>query len=304
MFFGAPVWPCQWHPPYDDVIRRLAALGMQGVELIAWTPDIMADYYTPNTIRDLNSLIADLGMTVTSYHHPVPGLGSPDAGQRNKAIENFKRAVDIGASLGAPYYAGTTPYPFNQEVPRLLTRATTQEWQVPIARDLDWTAAYDTYVEALTTCCVIAGQANMGIVVEPHPFRWVNSAQSMLRLIERTGAENLGLNLDPSHLFPVGDIPHYTVYQLGSRIYHTHLVDNDGLSNAHWRPGKGKVDWSAVLQSLQDVGYTGAISIELEDTPGAGKRDRASTPELDVELRKSVDYLAAIMVEEGIPTRR
>ena len=37
MFFGAPVWPCKWHPPYDDAIKRIASLGFQGVELIAWS---------------------------------------------------------------------------------------------------------------------------------------------------------------------------------------------------------------------------------------------------------------------------
>ena len=36
MHLGAPVWPFQWNPPYEDAIRRIAALGYQHVELIAW----------------------------------------------------------------------------------------------------------------------------------------------------------------------------------------------------------------------------------------------------------------------------
>jgi sugar phosphate isomerase/epimerase len=126
----------------------------------------------------------------------------------------------------------------------------------------------------------------------------------MLRLIEHTGADNLGMNVDPSHLFPGGEVPHYTIYMLGSKVFHTHCSDNDGQSNAHWRPGKGKVDWSAFLRALRDVGYDGVLSIELEDVPGSGKRDRPAGPELDGELRRTIAYLSALAQEQGISVRR
>jgi len=62
------------------------------------------------------------------------------------------------------------------------------------------------------------------------------------------------------------------IYQLGNRIIHCRFSDNDGTTNAHWRPGKGKIDWQAVLVALKDVGFTGVISIELEDVPGVSRR--------------------------------
>ena len=36
MRLGAPVWPFQWNPPYEEAIRRIASLGFRSVELIAW----------------------------------------------------------------------------------------------------------------------------------------------------------------------------------------------------------------------------------------------------------------------------
>ena len=33
MHFGAAIWPFQWHPPYEDAIRRVARLGFRSVEL-------------------------------------------------------------------------------------------------------------------------------------------------------------------------------------------------------------------------------------------------------------------------------
>jgi sugar phosphate isomerase/epimerase len=300
MYFGAPVWPFQWHPAYDQAIRRVAGLGCRGVELIAWTPDVLHDYYTPERIRELCDLITSEGLRLTNFFHAPELLSSPDAALRAQASDDFGRAIEVAAALGSPMVTMVTAYPFSQEVPHLLTRPTSQEWQVPIASGLDWTRNYDDFAEALAACCTRASRAGLRVTLEPHPYRWMHSAQSMLRLIERTGAANLGINLDPSHLFPSGDIPHYTVYLLGSRVYHTHFSDNDGQSNAHWRPGKGKVDWTALLRALADVGYDDVISLELEDVPGVATKAQASTPALDREMHIAMAYLRDRAEEAGV----
>lgn len=300
MFFGAPVWPFQWQPPYDSAIRRIAALGCQGVELIAWTPETLVDYYTPAAITALKSVIAGEGLTLTNFHRNPELLSSPDAVVRAGARDDFARAVEIAAALGSPTITCVTPYPFSRPVPPLLTRPALQEWTVEIESGLDWTQNYSDYVNSLTECCARAADAGLRVALEPHPFRWVNSAQSVLRLIERTGAANLGLNLDPSHLFPSGELPHYTVYMLGDHIYHTHFSDNDGQTNAHWRPGKGKVDWTAIFTALTSVGYADVISIELEDVPGSATKSNSSTPAFDREMRISMAYLTERALEAGV----
>jgi sugar phosphate isomerase/epimerase len=132
----------------------------------------------------------------------------------------------------------------------------------------------------------------------------MTSAASMLRLIEQVQSPALGMNLDPSHLFPLGELPHAVVYQLRERIMHCHFSDNDGLTNVHWRPGKGKIDWEALLRALNEVGYDGIISIELEDVPGVS-RGRAAQhggysaaafagEAFDQENLMSVEYIRSI----------
>ena len=324
MYFGAPVWPWRWNPPYEGVVQHLASLGLQGVELICWgseilplvsrryTPeqlrtlddDLQVEHYTPERVREYHRIFDASGLTLTNFSRTPIGLSSTDPQSRSSAVDKVARAAEVAASLGSPLITLITPYPFEMNVPPMMARPIMQEWRMDVPRDLDWKRNYDEFVEALAQCCTAAKRAGLRVALEPHPYRWMCSAQSMLRLIERTGAENLGMNLDPSHLFPCGEIPHFTVYQLGSRIYHTHFSDNDGQTNAHWRPGKGKVDWRAVVRALSDVGYTGAISIELENVPGSGHLGSDSSPELDRELQLSVAYIRATCDEEGIPTTR
>ncbi len=304
MYFGAPVWPLRWQHPYDETIRHIARLGIQALELIAWSAEVTTEYYTPSTIRELRNVITGEGLTLSGFTRSPQDQSSPDPKRRKAAVEDFSRAVDVAAALGAPVIISVTPYPFNLEVPRLMSRPVTQEWIVKVPRGLDWTQNYDDYVDSLRQCADVAAKAGLRHALEPHPFRWLSSAQGMLRLIERTGAGNLGLNLDPSHLFPSGEIPHFTVYMVGNKVFHTHFSDNDAQTNAHWRPGKGKVDWRATLLSLKDVGYDGVISIELEDVPGSAHHGTVASEEMDRELKLSVAYLKEICEQEGINTRR
>jgi sugar phosphate isomerase/epimerase len=99
----------------------------------------------------------------------------------------------------------------------------------------------------------------------------------------------------------MGEIPQMVVYEVGERVFHTHFSDNDGTSNVHWRPGKGKIDWRGVLQALKDVGYDNVISIELEDVPGVSRPGQPSTEALDREFVLSREYLSELCQELSIP---
>ncbi len=98
----------------------------------------------------------------------------------------------------------------------------------------------------------------------------------------------LGLCYDPSHLVRLG-IDHIRFLdEFGSRIRHCHGKDTEilpegqylygwmpaildktpGFSEGPWRycvPGDGTVNWARVAYRLEQHGYAGPISIELED---------------------------------------
>jgi sugar phosphate isomerase/epimerase len=301
MRFGTTVWTYQWNPPYEDAVKRIAGLGFTAVELIAWNPEILASYYTPQRIKDLRSLIADLGLVLSEFVSTPENMASPDAGERAKAVEHFKRLVEVGVALGAPLVNGVAPNPHNLRFPPIMQKHVAQEWSMDFPPGLNWRQNWLDYVDVTQQCCRICEDAGVRYALEPHPYRWMRNSASMLRLLDHVPSPALGMNFDPSHLFPMGEISEMVVYEIGDRIFHTHFSDNDGTSNAHWRPGKGKINWKAVLQALHDVGYDNVLSIELEDVPGVSTPNRpVATPALDPEVRMARDYLAALCGEVGI----
>ena len=67
MRLGAPVWPFKWEPPYEDALRRIAGLGFRAVELNAWNGDILANYYTPGTIKNIRAILDGEGLVLSQF---------------------------------------------------------------------------------------------------------------------------------------------------------------------------------------------------------------------------------------------
>jgi sugar phosphate isomerase/epimerase len=100
--------------------------------------------------------------------------------------------------------------------------------------------------------------------------------------------DNLGLNLDPSHLIWLMIDPARAVREFPDRIFHVHAkdleIDRDGLYEhgtfslgVGWQiprlPGLGEVRWDRFLSALWAIGYDGVVSVEHEDRRFEGDLD-------------------------------
>ena len=301
MHLGAPVWPFQWNPPYEDAIRRIAALGYRHVELIAWNRQALDEYYTPDRVRALRALMGDLGVTLSEFVSTGGAMASAEAAERDGVVEYFKRFCDVARELGADTVNTVAPTPFNLRVPALKNLPVSQIWSVDVPNGLDWDRNWNEFVETVRRIMTVVEDAGLRYAMEPHPYRYMANADGMLRLLDHVPSPALGINYDPSHTFPCGDMPHVAIYRLGRRVFHCHFSDNDALTNAHWRPGEGKIDWGALLQALHDTGYQGTLSVELEDVPDVANSQQAAGPRFDEEMRLSREYLLRLCAERSIP---
>jgi sugar phosphate isomerase/epimerase len=315
MRIGAASWPFQWDPPYENAIRRIAGLGFKAIELIAWNKDYLKDYYTKTKIAELRQVLKDEDIELSQFVSTPHDLSSADKAKRDAAVEHWRRAVEVGAELGSKIINMVSSHAFamrdGQEVPRITTKPLVQKYSVKLPSGLDWDRNYEDYVEALKRCAVACEQAGVKMSIEPHPGRYLANTDGALRLIEHVGSKAVGINFDPSHTFPVGDFPNVTVYRLGKRILHCHISDNDGVTNVHWRPGMGKIDWVAMFQALKDVGFDGTVSIELEDVPGVSRgpnstapgvyRHPTATDEFVAETVAGMNYIKGVCRDLAIP---
>jgi sugar phosphate isomerase/epimerase len=310
MRFGASVWPWKWDRPYDEAVRRIGKAGFRATELIAWNAEAFDDYYSPETVQLLRSTLEDEGMRLSQFVVNNGPAASADQGRRDAAVDMFKRGVDTAHALGATIVNTVTHMPFELPYPRITDRPLAQVFNLELSPDLDWEQNWNDYVGVLRTCAEYAQQAGIVYSLEPHPFRYGANTDGLIRLIEAVGAENLGVNVDPSHLYPIGDFPNMVIYRLGKRVVHCHFSDNDGATNVHWRPGMGKIDWRQTLEALKNVGFDGVVSLEFEDVPGVS-RGHANVPGIyhgndvasegfEQEYKLALEYLTGIANEVGL----
>ena len=93
---------------------------------------------------------------------------------------------------------------------------------------------------------------------------------TLLRTIEDSGCDNLGVNLDTANLILYGKAnPVDALDVIGKYVRGTHM--KDGLYPTTGRNigkevpmGQGKVDFKALVKRLKEIGYEGPLTIERE----------------------------------------
>ena len=104
------------------------------------------------------------------------------------------------------------------------------------------------------------------------------SPSTWRRMFDAIPSPSFGLNLDPSHLTWLMIDPAPVIKEFGSRIHHVHAkdarIDHEklqdlGIMGLDWHtpklPGMGDVNWTRFFGALTDIGYKGAVCVEVED---------------------------------------
>lgn len=58
--------------------------------------------------------------------------------------------------------------------------------------------------------------------------------------------------------------PEEALLKLGERVATLHISDNDGVSEKHWMPKQGVIDWINIIGALEKIGYNGVFNYEVD----------------------------------------
>jgi sugar phosphate isomerase/epimerase len=212
----------------------------------------------------------------------VPQLLSPDDGVREQAVSSLTQQIEEMPQAG---------------VHRLFLCLVPEDVTQPIAVSLE---IFKKTFPRLAAACEAAG---VRVALEGYPgpgphYPTLGYTPEVWRaMFAAVPSPALGLCYDPSHLVRLGIDYLRVLEEFKGRIYHCHGKDTAFLpeaaylygnlvpalakpprySGGAWRytvPGDGAVNWSAVAYGLEQAGYDGIISIELEDARYSGTLDR------------------------------
>jgi D-psicose/D-tagatose/L-ribulose 3-epimerase len=122
----------------------------------------------------------------------------------------------------------------------------------------------------------------------------VNTAAQALELLELISEPNVGIHLDAYHMNIEEDDFGPPVAAVADHLIHFHLSESHrGI------PGRGTVDWEAIVGALVDAGYDGHVGLESfaevsDAMRGATCVWRDLAPSSDELVREGLAYLKGV----------
>lgn len=229
--------------PFDKDLEDYAAGHVDAVEV--WLTKLET-YLQTHSLDDVRRLVTELGiqLPVASYQG---GLLASQGEQRREAWQLFARRLELCQQLGI----GTLVVAC--DVPKPLDQETLERVQVSLAQ-----AAQD------------AAQRNVRIALEFQNSAGIgNNLHTAAALVADVGSPHLGLCLDAFHFYTSPTKSEDLGYLTMQNLFHVQLCDVADRPREFYTdsdrilPGDGEIPLTAIVQRLSEIGYSGAVSIEL-----------------------------------------
>ncbi len=256
------------HP--EKTYERLKKFGYDAIEI---TPPKgryglgvkMADYLQTHT-----KLKAEFGLEVSCINECWGEMWDPYSPEYKTlteektaelAVSETKTSVDFAAGLDCP--AVTVAVAIHDDI----TAENVKECTAIAVNALQRMADY-------------ARQKNIKLVFEATNHlemgKFVNTVANHKRLIEMTGRDNIGIQIDFFHANFEELNPYEAVMDAHPLLWHMHFRDSNSLT-----PGYGNVDFKAVMRAMKKIDYDGYCTIE----------SAPMIPDSDTAAKDGINYL-------------
>jgi sugar phosphate isomerase/epimerase len=257
---------------FAEAVRRLAALGYQGVEIMADVPHAWPAFLLAEQKQALRDALKLNELAISNVNafmmHAVndprqrywhPSWIEPDPHYRRIRVEHTKRCLTLARELGAT--------------------CITTEPGGPVEPGASWSQALALFVEEIKPVAAHAEKEGVLLLVEPEPGLLIETMDQFLEFMRHIDSPAVGLNFDIGHAYCVGDEPAVHIPRMAKYIRHIHLEDIAATRvHQHLVPGDGAIDFAATLRAIQSIGYQGWVTIELypyvENPDEAARRAR------------------------------
>ncbi len=249
----------------NTALDKAKSVGAKGIQVYATSGEMSPKAMTAERRREFLKAVKDHGLVISALCGDL-GQGFGNAEKNPELIEESKRILDLAKDLETDVvttHIGVVPSDKNH--PR-----------------------YAIMQDACGQLAAYADSMNAHFAIETGP----EIAVTLKGFLDGLHSTGVAVNLDPANFVMVtGDDPVQAVYTLKDYIVHTHakdgrrlhfvepevlygLSESDMLQDSSYIElplGQGDVDFPKYLKALEDIGYTGFLTIEREvgDNPTA-----------------------------------
>ncbi len=293
----------QWADlPFDVVCEKAKSFGYDGLEIACWGDhfDVEKALSDDSYIKNRWDILRRFGLQCFAISNHLVGQAVCDRiddrhksivpprvwgdgkedGVHQRAADEIKNTARAAAKFGVKVVAGFTGssiwpylYSFPSNPPDMIKKG------------------YQDFADKWNPILDVFDEVGVKFALEAHPTEIAFDIASADAAVEAIGHRPaFGFNFDPSHFGYQGVDYVAFIRRFGSRIYNVHMKDvywspkptEAGVFGGHlefgdprryWdfrSLGRGSIQFEEIIRALNDVGYTGPLSVEWED----GRMDR------------------------------
>ncbi|MCK4560990.1 MAG: sugar phosphate isomerase/epimerase [Calditrichia bacterium] len=287
----------QWADlPLESLAKKASAWGYDGLELACWGDHMEVDKAAVDKsyCRNQRSILEKHNLKLFAISNHLAGqlVCDPNndarsdafaprecAGDAEKkrtwAVETMKNTARAAKNMGVQVVNGFTGssiwhmlYSFPPVSPEMIEEG------------------FNYFAEMWNPIFDIFDECGVKFALEVHPTEIafdIITAQRALKAVNNR--ETFGFNFDPSHLHWQMVDPVRFINEFSDRIYHVHMKDaslqlngKSGILSSHldfgdpqrgWdfrSLGRGGIDFEEIIRALNQIGYSGPLSVEWEDS--------------------------------------
>lgn len=264
----------------EEMVYAVAKLGYDYIELSP-RKDFIWFYEYPKVdrqmIKQFKRLLSDTGLKISSVL-PVQQWSSPDESERQAAVRNWKRCIEVTSELEVDLmnteFSGYKNKPLESE---------------------------DAFLRSMDELIPLFEKENIALNIQPHPNDFIERNDEAMRIIRAIDKDWFNLVFSTAHAFynddGIGDI-NAMFDDAGDRLKHVLIADTlnhkaayglryivnppgaDITIHQHLNPGEGEVDFETIFTRLRDMNFDGIITNSVFTYP-----DR---PEWSSEVTKKI----------------
>lgn len=243
-----------------ETIDTVARLGYEWVELSPRKDFIWFCEYPKvdrQLIKDLKKYCADAGVRISSVL-PVQQWSSPVEEERQAAVRNWKRCIEITAELGVDLM--NSEFSGNKRKPQ---------------------ASEDAFVRSMEELMPLFERESIRLNLQSHPHDFIERNIEAVRMIRALDRDWIKLVYSVPHAFyyddGIGDVVKH-IEEAGDLLAHVLIADTfnhkagfglryiinppdaDVTIHQHLNPGEGEVDFDALYRKLREIKFDGIVT--------------------------------------------
>ena len=287
----------QWADlPLESLAKKASAWGYDGLELACWGDHMEVDKAAVDKsyCRNQRSILEKNNLKLFAISNHLAGqlVCDPNndarsdafaprecAGDAEKkrtwAVETMKNTARAAKNMGVQVVNGFT----GSSIWHMLYSFP------PVSAEMI-EEGFNYFAEMWNPIFDIFDECGVKFALEVHPTEIafdIITAQRALKSVNNR--ETFGFNFDPSHLHWQMVDPVRFINEFSDRIYHVHMKDaslqlngKSGILSSHldfgdpqrgWdfrSLGRGGIDFEEIIRALNQIGYSGPLSVEWEDS--------------------------------------